>query len=508
MKKKIVFNTMIILSLFLACAPLAFADSTGIILNANTAYFSIDFNIYQIISIGVIVLALFFSSFFFYIKFRTTQQTLSLQAHYDEVVDCRNIRGFFIQANSILVNNPTKRYSLVIADIEKFSLYNDYYGREAGNDLLRMVSKHFKERTNEQFETYGRVSADEFVALIETPTEEVLIERSVASLNKFSGNWNKIGKERFNIIFGAYTLDLGETNLVDSYEKVNLAHKEAKKQSKSFYVYDEKVKALALKEQDIEFRMLKALENEEFKVYLQPQYNTATESICAAEALTRWVEADGSVVSPAEFLYLFEKNGFIVKLDYYMFEKVCQLISEWKKQGIKPITVSVNFSGLHITNDEWIKDLVRIADKYDVEYKYLSIELTETVMVDNTSVLLDVINKVKSAGFEISIDDFGSGYSSLGLLKSFKVDTIKMDKSFFDYNKNNETRLLIIVESIIKMAKRLSNTTVAEGIESLNQVQYLRLMKCDIIQGYYYSKPIPANELTEKLKTEKIVPKN
>ncbi len=243
----------------------------------------------------------------------------------------------------------------------------------------------------------------------------------------------------------------------------------------------------------LEQKVLRAMKKDEFKLFLQGQFDAKNEAICGAEALVRWEIEKGKYLLPCSFLDLFEKNGVILKLDYYMFDKVCGLIKSWIDSSIKPICVSVNFSRQHVLTGDWVENLSNITQKHRVPKNLVNIEITESFALENERMLIDKAEKLKGMGFNLSIDDFGTGYSSLSILGSLPVNEIKLDRSFFTKGNLSE-KTDYIVKHIILMAKSLGLKTVAEGIEEERQVKKLKKLDCDVIQGYYFAKPVPAGE--------------
>lgn len=234
------------------------------------------------------------------------------------------------------------------------------------------------------------------------------------------------------------------------------------------------------------------MENNEFVVYFQPKVELKTNKIAGAEALVRWQDPKKGLIPPDEFIPIFEKNGFITKLDIYVFEEVCKTIRKWLNEGINPIPVSVNLSRMHLQNPNFLKKYKEIQEKYEVPADLLEIELTETLVFENFEQLKKVIDDIHQMGFSCSIDDFGSGYSSLNLLKEIPVDILKLDRIFF--SKKNDKRGNSVIESIISLAKKLNMTTISEGVETISQVEFLRKADCDLVQGYVYSKPLAKDD--------------
>lgn len=412
----------------------------------------------------------------------------------DELTGSRTYHKFKQDARRILENQPYVLHFLVKLDIDNFKLINQIYGYEKGNEVLCCVADAIGQTVRNEDEIFARVNSDEFIALF-TLEEKGEIENLY---DDFLGHFNKIMGDRFSFKFNfphgrflIYPGDAKKMDISDMFEKANIAHKAAKMdKTVQFAFYDERMTKDAVHVQEIENKMTKALETEEFIVYLQPKYYLTDESVGGAEALTRWKNEDGDLFFPDSFIPIFEQNGFIAKLDYYVFKKVCQMIQSWIQNGIKPVVVSVNFSRLHLGNPNFIKELCSIADDVSIPRKYLEIEITETVIYDNIDKLEILLNAIHNNGFSMSMDDFGSGYSSLGMLKNLPVDVIKMDRSFFADQRDAE-RSKIVVGSIIQMAAGLGIRIVAEGVEEQEHIRLLRELHCDMVQGYYYAKPMP-----------------
>lgn len=250
-------------------------------------------------------------------------------------------------------------------------------------------------------------------------------------------------------------------------------------------------------ERHIEDDMEKALENHEFKVYLQPKYSTKEEVLSAAEALVRWVHPELGFISPGKFIPIFERNGFILKLDDYMLDEVAKQQAKWRQEGKKLVPISVNVSRAHFARYELAEHICSIVDAYQVPHEFIELELTESAFFDDKSALLETVKKLKSFGFKVSMDDFGAGYSSLNSLKELPLDIIKLDAEFFrgadDLERSN-----LIVGDTISLAKKLGMQIVAEGIETREQVDFLAKQNCDLIQGFYFAKPLPINEFEER----------
>ena len=247
------------------------------------------------------------------------------------------------------------------------------------------------------------------------------------------------------------------------------------------------------REQQIINEMDTALEEKQFVVYFQPKYELDGYTPRGAEALVRWKKPDGTMVSPGEFIPVFEKNGFIIKLDYYVWDQVCQLIATALRAGRKPDPISVNVSRVNLYNPNFLESLVNLVEKYRIPPEYLHLELTESVFSDTENVILNAVNYLHKAGFTILMDDFGSGYSSLNVLKDIDLDVLKIDMKFLSKGKD-DGRGEKILAAVIQMAKALDMPVIAEGVEEKKQVQMLKRLGCNYIQGYYFAKPMPQED--------------
>lgn len=286
--------------------------------------------------------------------------------------------------------------------------------------------------------------------------------------------------------------------LDNAIDRAELAKQSVKGKHNQFYaVYDEKLRQKILRDQEIENRMERALENHEFKVYYQPKYDSRTCELNGAEALVRWYNDKTGMIFPNEFIPLFESNGFIVELDKYMFRQVCKDIRSWLDEGYKVVPVSVNLSQLQFYNLHFIEEYRGILGKYDVSPEYVQLELTETTLFSEESILNKIIDKLHDIGFKILMDDFGTGYSSLNMLKNVPIDILKLDKSFVD--DIGDPKVDIVVSTIVSLGQSLDMKIVAEGVETKEQYEFLRDIFCDEIQGYYFSRPIAEKEYRQKL---------
>ncbi len=246
----------------------------------------------------------------------------------------------------------------------------------------------------------------------------------------------------------------------------------------------------------MEEELLNSIKNNEFIIYLQPKFDTLTEKIVGAEALIRKLK-DGKIIMPNEFIPQYEKTGSIIRLDMYVLEEVCKLQKKWRKLNLPILPISINESRHHLKNKNHIQELQEIINRYETDTKLIELELTETTIVEDILLAKNAAISAKKLGFTLSMDDFGTGYSAFNILKDIEIDILKIDKTFFENLEKNK-RAQIIIEAIVKMCKKLKIKTVAEGIETKEQVEFLKKIRCDIIQGYYFSKPITILEFERK----------
>ena len=261
--------------------------------------------------------------------------------------------------------------------------------------------------------------------------------------------------------------------------------------------YDIEMKKQQLWERKVENDMDKALVTNQFKLYLQPKYSTKEEQLAGAEALVRWIHPTEGFIPPNKFIPIFENNGFILQLDDYMIEQVAIQQSKWLQEGRKLFPISVNVSRAHFTREDLAEHICNIVDKYKVPHEFIELELTESAFFDDKYVLIDTVKQLKDYGFVVSMDDFGAGYSSLNSLKELSIDVLKIDADFFR-GIDSVDRGMLIVTKVIELAKKLNMKIVAEGIESREQVDFLATQDCDLIQGYYFAKPMSLDEFEEK----------
>ena len=414
----------------------------------------------------------------------------------DPVTGGDNWYRFRMNANKILSSKQftKKSYALINFDINRFKIINDAYGYQKGDEVLKDIYNVIK-RWSHYGEPFTRYAADQFYILMSFSDQEDLTQR-ITDLDE------RIRQLRYTkaarIFYGVYYV----TETTDSVDRMGEFAQVAKNNIKgssegTISFFDDAARGRLLEEEEIEKSMNEALKNDEFQVYLQPKYMAKEEVISGAEALVRWQSSNGMPFSPGDFIPLFEKNGFITELDYYMLRKVCQLIRGWLDKGYNPLPISVNISRLHFANAHLAEIITDIVDSYEVPRNLIELELTESAFLQNKQMLIDTVVRLREYGFLVSMDDFGAGYSSLNSLKDLPLDTVKLDGELFRLTDEVE-RGLCVIRNTITMAKDLHMKVVAECIETREQVEFLCTVGCDVIQGYYFAKPMPAGEFEER----------
>lgn len=410
----------------------------------------------------------------------------------DSLTDLWNLNKFRMEAQKVLDQPEHKNFAVVYIDINQFKTINDTFGFHEGDKLLCSLAEILLNCIAED-EFCARVSADHFVLLLQYQDWGKLTLRT-AQIDKLINQAIKKEEKPYYLIlaFGVYLVNEEEQQDISlMLDLANYARQSAKSTHKSVTIlYDTAMRKEELERRYLADIMEHALKNGEFIPYLQPKINMKTHEVIGAEALVRWINPERGMIMPGEFLPFFERNGFVVEIDMHMYEQICILISRWLREGKKVRTISCNFSRLHFKNDAFPEILMEIAEKHSVPTHYLDLEITESIVMEDLECVHKHFSRLKEYGFLISIDDFGSGYSSLGLLQELPVDVLKLDRGFFKM-RTCEKRDLVVINAIVTASHELDMTVVCEGVETKEQEEMLLGMNCHIAQSFRYGKPMP-----------------
>ena len=389
-------------------------------------------------------------------------------------------------------------YAFAHFDIKEFRVINEGYGHIAANKVLSNIVKAMRE--SDFIIASGRCHNDNFAVILKDLPEDQLVQK----LKTFFEKLSVLEEDPYYKIYYKCGLvpmrrAMLSGNRVADFAKMAQALATNQKKTE-IIVYTDKMHDDLSWGNYIKAYVETAIEEDEFVVYLQPKFDISKETIKGAEALIRWNYKGKDFLPPYRFIPFFEKDGSIAKIDDIVLDKVCAALAKWKEEGKALYPISVNLSRSRLDDPKLIDNLVSIVDHYGVDHKLIDFELTESATYDNTEHMLSVLEELRGHGFKISMDDFGTGYSSLSLLTRMPINTLKIDKSFVDNVATEKERKedIIVLQHIITLAKELGFACLAEGAESKNQVDRLRDLGCEIIQGYYYSKPIPVSEYDEK----------
>ncbi len=414
----------------------------------------------------------------------------------DSLTGLYNEPGFLLAMGRLLQEHPEKRYVLLRLSIKNFSLLNSVFGvRTADALLLRLAA--FCRKLSEESGFACRFHGDEFGILIE---KDYLDKEKIAlDLHQIQED---VDTQNFSIVFQMGLCDIDdprlEPELICDRASIALRHVQAQGDKVSFSFYSDRMTVEELTDSQLMARFEQAVVRDEFQMYLQAQ-TTSDGLVQSAEALVRWVRPDEGVVQPMTFVPQLEANGMIYRMDRIIWEKAVRQIAEWRGTPFERLRISVNVSAIDIALTDVASTFDALAEKYEIPPDMLSIEITETAMVRDPDLLLRTIDRLHRRGFSVEIDDFGSGYSSLKMLKDMNADVLKIDREFLA-NTVHETKMKTILSSIIRMAEKLNMDVITEGVETREMVDMLSEMGCGLFQGFYFSKPVPVQEFMELYK--------
>lgn len=412
---------------------------------------------------------------------------------FDDLTGIYNRQGFYKYTRDLLNQNPAIQFCLIYWNIRKFKVINDLFGLETGDKVLIQLAQSLRELLGDETATYGRVERDNFICCV--PDE--VIHR---------GKWMKLADITYDVegteyhffsCCGLYKISNPTLTISNMGDRARVAMETVKDNyMKPYAWYDESMWGAIVEEQRLNSDFKTAIAEKQFKVYYQPICRASDGEVAGMEALVRWEHPERGLISPGMFIPLFEKNGFISILDRYVWNDVCRWQRSRIDQGLEVVPISINVSRVEFYNPQLCDDIYHIVKKYDLPVELIKIEITESAYSDNPERVQQAVQQLHDYGFVVLMDDFGSGYSSLNILKDLPIDVLKIDMKFLADFESNQSAA-VILEAIIRMAKWMKLKTVAEGVETRKNWDYLKSMECDLVQGYYFYRPMPQEQAEE-----------
>ena len=452
---------------------------------------------------GIILLVMIFLIYSFRL-IQKSNRNLVYSTNHDSLTGAMNITFFERRLSEIL---PEEKDCCVAAiNIHQFKFINEIFGQQYGNDLLQAI-KSILDDSLEDGEFFCRYNADSFYLYLNSSSRPEVTGRIQHIFEQIS-HWSWQNQKTYQILMYAGVVKIDRLSEYHAQKtQAILIHllfaldKARELPAGAVWFYDTELHEVEKLENYIRSHMNQALEQEEFQLYLQPKICLSNHKLGGAEALVRWFTKDGRTIYPNHFIPMFEQNGFCIQLDMYMLEQVCRKIRDWIDRGITPIPISVNQSKLLFYEADYTRRLSDLKEKYRIPDGMITLEILEGLAMKNTDIINRKIRYLQGLGFQVSMDDFGSGYSSFHTLGSLQIDELKIDRSFLleltDENVSTD-RIYVILQHIITLARDLHIRTVAEGVETEEDEILIRSLGCDYGQGYYYSKPMPVAEFEEK----------
>lgn len=405
--------------------------------------------------------------------------------------------GFELVISKMLAKANKSLY-IIDFDLSNFSTYNELHGKPQGDELLKAIAKIVCTYLSDQ-DVICRSYADNFKVLVSKESIDDLID----DIKQANIRFNEMVDSKMVFNFGIYAITDPDLPITKMLDFAAIARKNVKSKSDSFIgIFNAQLYSQHLKNVELLESFDSAIQNEEFVAYYQPKFDTITQKLIGAEALVRWITKTGEFIMPSLFIELFEKNGQIQRLDFYMLEQVCKLLKRLIESGKPVVPISVNFSRVHLFSNDFIKTILEMTESYHIPKHYIEIECTETAITYDSDLSIEILGKLRKLGFEIAMDDFGKGYSSLSALSSMPLDIIKLDGGFlYDSIGQEKDKSDKIITSVISLIHELSLKVIAEGVETEEQYLFLKDIGCEYIQGYYFSRPLKEDAFLEKLYT-------
>lgn len=416
-------------------------------------------------------------------------ELLQRKLQLDEITGLYN-RSYFYEMAKELIEETDEEMCIITMDISNFKIVNELYGMNVGDRLLKEIAEQVQKLDKEHHMIPARFMADHYyMCMPKAEFEQIEFPKSFKTF---------LEDMDIRVVYGVFLVeDHKEMPINVMCDRAFIAaHDKNYKYVEYIHFYNDSERKQILVEQEIENEMEKALEERQFYIVVQPKYNPITEKIVGGEALVRWQHPEKGIISPGLFIRVFEKDGFIIQLDYFVWEETCRLQAEMKQKGIPTVPISINVSRAHFYGSELMNKLRELIQRYNLETSDIELEITESICGEDSETIYDKIRELQAEGFKIAMDDFGSGYSSLNMLKEMPLDIIKMDLKFLD---GEETKSRLILKALIEMAQTMELKVVVEGVEILSQVEFLKQFKDCYLQGYYFSRPVVAEVFEEMI---------
>lgn len=415
-------------------------------------------------------------------------EILQKKAREDEITGLYN-RSYFYEEAGKLIKESNELFYIISMNICNFKVVNEHYGMSAGDQLLKEIGAQLQKLDVNQRIIFARFMIDNYYMCIpKSEFEKIELPKNFKTF---------LDDIDVRVVYGVFLAEDKEMPVnVMCDRAIEATRNKNYTYTEYIHFYDDNVRKQAQLEQEVESEMEQALAERQFFIVVQPKYDSITESIVGGETLVRWQHPQKGLVSPGVFINIFERNGFIDPLDHFVWEETCRFQSELKKKGIKTVPISINVSRIHFYGSELRGQFRELIEKYDLEPQDIELEITESLCSEDSGKIFDTIRELQSDGFRIAMDDFGSGYSSLNMLKEMPLDIIKLDLKFLD---GEGDKSHVIMKALIEMAHTMDLDVVVEGVELLSQVEFLRQFENCYLQGYYYSKPVPTEVFEEML---------
>ena len=420
-------------------------------------------------------------------------ELLQKKVQLDEVTGLYN-RSYFYEMARELIKETDEEMCIITMDISNFKIVNELYGMNVGDRLLKEIGQQVQKLDKNHHMIPSRFMADHYYMCM--PKAEFDQIEFPKSFKTFLEDMD------IRVVYGVFLVEDNKEMPVNIMcDRAFLAaHDKNYKYVEYIHFYNDSERQQLLVEQEIENEMEKALEERQFYIVVQPKYDPVTEEIIGGETLVRWQHPTKGIISPGVFIKVFERDGFIIQLDYYVWEETCRLQAQMKQKGIQTVPISINVSRAHFYGSELLNKLRELIQKYNLEMDDIELEITESICGEDSENIYDMIRELRKEGFKIAMDDFGSGYSSLNMLKEMPLDIIKMDLKFLD---GEEKKSRVILKALIEMAQTMGLKVVVEGVEILSQVEFLRQFKDCYLQGYYFSRPVVGEVFEEMVANNK-----